>query len=193
MPKAYRRISKERQKKGAQLRRLVDQAYSVSPRQATIGQPTKYRPAFCELATRHCMLGATNEELGDLFGVTKETVQDWMRTKPEFKDAIYKGRDGADAKIAESLFHRARGFSHFEEVIKITDKGKVHRAKTIKQYPPDTGAAKFILTNRRAAKERQDGNAWADRVEHAGPGGGPVDIAVSYVAASPPPPKEKKA
>ena len=41
---------------------------------ATPGQPTLYKPEYVELAHNYCLLGATNETLGDFFGVTRRTV-----------------------------------------------------------------------------------------------------------------------
>jgi hypothetical protein len=35
----------------------------------TPGQPTSYKPEYCELAHNYCLLGATNEALGGFFGV----------------------------------------------------------------------------------------------------------------------------
>jgi hypothetical protein len=176
-------MTKKRKKGGARVRRQVETGFSAR-RPGGKGAPSLYRPGYCELATSHCLLGATNEELGEVFGVTKETIQDWMRTKPEFKAAIYEGREGADAKVASSLFHRARGYSHPEEIIKITEEGKVHRAKTTKHYPPSEAAAKFLLTNRRAALgPREPGNSWRERVEHTGDQGGPIDVTVNFVKA----------
>jgi hypothetical protein len=37
---------------------------------ATPGQPTSYKPEHCELAHNYCLVGATNEVLGDFFGVS---------------------------------------------------------------------------------------------------------------------------
>ncbi|HEV3490193.1 MAG TPA: hypothetical protein VG224_06260, partial [Reyranella sp.] len=49
---------------------------------ATPGQPTLYKPEYCELAHNYCLLGATNEVLGDFFGVTRRTIQNWIATHP---------------------------------------------------------------------------------------------------------------
>jgi hypothetical protein len=45
---------------------------------ATPGQPTLYKPEYCELAHNYCLLCATNEMLGDFFGVTRRTIQNWI-------------------------------------------------------------------------------------------------------------------
>jgi hypothetical protein len=44
----------------------------------TPGQPTSYEPQYVELAHNYCLLGATNEVLGDFFGVTRRTIQNWI-------------------------------------------------------------------------------------------------------------------
>ena len=47
---------------------------------ATPRQPTLYKPEYCELAHNYCLLGAINETLGDFFGVTRRTIQNWIAT-----------------------------------------------------------------------------------------------------------------
>ena len=76
---------------------------------ATPGQPTIYKPECCELAHNYCLLGATNEVLGDFFGVTSRTVDNWIATHPEFADAVKRGRAVADGVIVRALFERAKG------------------------------------------------------------------------------------
>ena len=46
------------------------------------GRPTAYKPDFCEQARKYCLLGATNEELGELFGVTRRTIDNWIAGSP---------------------------------------------------------------------------------------------------------------
>jgi hypothetical protein len=50
---------------------------------ANPGQPTLYRREYCELA-HYCLLGATNELLGDFFGFARGTIQTWIATRPDF-------------------------------------------------------------------------------------------------------------
>ncbi len=172
-PTGYRRITKKAKANGARLRRQLDSGLSA-PKKG--GSAPLYRPGFCEIAKGLCVLGATNEELGERFGVTKETIQQWQHRYPDFKKAIHEGRDGIDARIAASLAHRAMGFSHPDEHIHVGKSGQVTRVRTVKQYPPDTAAAQFWLKNRRP-------QAWKDRVEHTGAQGGPIDFTLNYVTA----------
>ena len=53
---------------------------------ATPGQPTLYKPEYCELAHNYYLLGATNELLGDFFGVARRTIQNWIAAHADFAD-----------------------------------------------------------------------------------------------------------
>jgi len=75
------------------------------------GQPTLYKPEYIELAHNYCLLGATNEVLGNFFGVTRRTIQNWIAAHPDFADAVHRGRRVADGVIVRALFERAKGFS----------------------------------------------------------------------------------
>ena len=122
---------------------------------STAGQPTKYKVEYAEIAYKLCLLGLTDEELGKHFEVCEATINNWKIEHPEFLESIHKGKDIADAEIAEKLHHRARGYSHPEEKI-FCHEGTIIRAETTKHYPPDTGAAFIWLKNRKSDK-------WRDR------------------------------
>jgi len=114
---------------------------------ATPGQPTLYKPEYIELAHNYCLLGATNEVLGDFFGVTSRTIDNWIATHPHFADAVYRGRAAADAVVVRALFERAKGFSH--KVTRTTlYRGKEQTVTNTVSYPPDTQACMFWLRNR---------------------------------------------
>jgi hypothetical protein len=40
-----------------------------------MGRPSSY-PDLCELAHNYCLLGATNDELAEFFGVSPRTIDD---------------------------------------------------------------------------------------------------------------------
>jgi hypothetical protein len=71
------------------------------------GRPPIYRPEFTEQVTNYCLLGATNEELGRVFGVDDRTINRWLVTKSEFCQAVKDGREVADANVANSLYRKA--------------------------------------------------------------------------------------
>ena len=121
------------------------------------GRPTKYKPEYDELAFNYCLLGATNEQMAEFFEVAVSTIDLWIATHDSFSGAIKKGRAAADGKVARSLYERANGYSHPEDVI-FNDKGEPLIVPTIKHYPPDTTAAIFWLKNRQPKQWRDTHN-----------------------------------
>jgi len=111
------------------------------------GRPTDYKPEFAKEALKLCLLGATDNQLADFFQVCRATISTWKNEHPEFLDSIKKGKIDADKTIAESLFHRAKGYSHQEDKIFLHE-GKSVIVPTTKHYPPDTTACIFWLKNR---------------------------------------------
>jgi hypothetical protein len=56
-------------------------------------RPTpNYKPDFCPIAYKFCLLGATNEDLADLFEVSLASIGNWLAKYPEFKKAVQEGR-----------------------------------------------------------------------------------------------------
>lgn len=147
------------------------------------GRPTEYREEYCEQVEKLCKLGATDKEIADFFNVTEQTINNWKSDFPEFFESIKKGKIVADAEIAHSLYHRAKGYSH--EAVKIFPSGGEAKDKDgnvikgpllvpyVEHYPPDTAAAIFWLKNRRG-KVKEEGQRWADKQEVTGDNGGPL-------------------
>jgi hypothetical protein len=121
------------------------------------GQPTKYKPEYCEQVKRLALLGLTDEEMAEFFEVCKDTFYEWKKIYPEFSDATNAGKIRADAEIAHSLYDRAKGAQWTEQVaFKIrnqTESGvfteEVQIIEVKKAAPPDTQAASLWLRNRR--------------------------------------------
>lgn len=124
-----------------------------------IGRPTDYREEYDALATKYCMLGATNANLAAFFDCAESTIDNWMNAHPSFMDAIKEGREVADANVASRLYSRAMGYTHQAEKIFADAKtGEVLRVDTTEHYPPETAAAIFWLKNRRP-------DMWRDKRE----------------------------
>jgi hypothetical protein len=115
---------------------------------STIGRPSTYHPDLCEQAHNYCLLGATNDELAEFFGVSPRTIDSWIATIPEFAEAVRKGKASADARAARALFDRAIGY---ERKVKRTAlyRGQEKSVTNTVYYPPDTQACIFWLRNRR--------------------------------------------
>lgn len=114
------------------------------------------------------MLGATDKEIGDFFGVTEQTINNWKADFPNFFESIKAGKIKADALVAHKLYHRAIGYKH--DAVKIltvprggnTGSDVVHEPY-VEHYPPDPTSAIFWLKNRRP-------DLWRDKqdIEHSG-------------------------
>lgn len=126
-----------------------------------VGRPTKFKTEFIEQAYKLALLGATDIELADFFGVDEATITRWKQEIEEFCTSIKKGKRAADANVAESLYKRACGYSHKETHFNVVD-GELVTTEVDKFYPPDTGAAMAWLKNRTRKLE----NPWKDDYAH---------------------------
>ncbi len=140
-----------------------------------VGRPTSYRNEYAEQAYKLCLLGATDARMADFFGVVESTLNLWKVEIPEFSESITRGKDAADAVIAESLFHRAKGYSH-PEVHVSNFQGNVTLTPLTKHYPPDTPAASLWLRNRQP-------KLWRDKMETEL--SGQVSLTMDKIAANP--------
>ena len=130
------------------------------------GRPTKYDESFNQLAYNYALLGATDKNLAEFLGVCEATVNTWKQDYPQFLESIKKGKEKADAKVAESLYKRATGFQ-YEETKEEYERGiLVKTTKTKKTVAPETTAQIFWLKNRQKA-------IWRDKQEKQ------VDLKVS--------------
>ena len=111
------------------------------------GRPTDYNQKFASIAKRFALLGLTNDEMADALDIARSTFYEWLKAYPEFSDAIQSGKDSADAKVAQSLYHRAKGYKTTETDVKVID-GKIVLTELQKNYPPDPASMIFWLRNR---------------------------------------------
>jgi hypothetical protein len=119
------------------------------------GRKSLYDPSYPDQARKLCLLGATDAELADFFGVTETTINNWKAEHPAFFESIRAGKVKADAEVADSLYRRATG-EHVEvqKLVKGSD-GSFEAIKVMQYIPGDPQAAFKWLLNRR----RQD---WTD-------------------------------
>ena len=122
------------------------------------GRPSGYRVEFCELAHSMCQNGATDQEVADALGIDDSTLYRWRNTYPEFREALKIGKSASDDRVEMSLYRRAIGYNY--QAIKIMQyEGEAIVEPYVEHVPPDIGAMKLWLTNRR-------GNDWRDKVEN---------------------------
>ncbi|MBO3760370.1 hypothetical protein [Ciceribacter sp. L1K22] len=112
------------------------------------GRPTLYEEKFADQAKMLATLGATDLEISQFFNVSLRTIHRWKIEHEEFREALEIGKDEADAKVEESLYRRAVGYTFDSEKILVVE-GEVQRVETMEHVPPDVKAATFWLQNRR--------------------------------------------
>ena len=115
---------------------------------STIGRPTSFHPDLCDLAHNYCLLGATNDELAEFFGVCPSTIDNWIARHSDFEAAVKSGRVLADSRIARSLYNRALGYDR-EIGREILHEGELKTLKHTVHYPPNPQCCIFWLRNRR--------------------------------------------
>jgi hypothetical protein len=79
-----------------------------------------YQSRYCEIAYKHCLAGATTEQLADAFHETIRTVEEWIADIPEFRDAVDRGRN-ADGEVERTLYRLIDGYD--EEVVRVVVRG----------------------------------------------------------------------
>jgi hypothetical protein len=119
-----------------------------------LGRPTDYRKEYDEQAFKFCLLGATDAILGDFFGVDEKTINVWKKEFPSFRQSISRGKNIADAEIANSFYMRAKGFTHKVEKPLVVSVGNFQSEVKIAKYTevvlPDANACHKWLHNRQA-------------------------------------------
>lgn len=142
------------------------------------GRPSLFREEFVEQTQKLCALGATDDEIADFFDVSTRTINRWKTTRPEFAEALYRGKDSADDRVEDSLYHRAlprdieeeqaiklKKVTYGENGKRLLEEERVEIVKVRKFMPPDTTAMIFWLKNRRPDR-------WRDVHKHEhGPAG----------------------
>ena len=116
--------------------------------------------------------GLTMEQIAKKIGISRSTLNEWIKKYTDISDAIKKGKEIADREIEESLFNKAKGFkvkvqkafklkkiTYDEKTGKKTKEEEVvEHAEEEVYIPPDTVAMIFWLKNRKP-------DVWKDRPE----------------------------
>lgn len=124
------------------------------------GRKSKYTAEAARQAEELARLGVTDEQIAAVLGIAVSTLNRWKARHVVFSRALKAGKDVADARVVQSLYRRATGYTHPEEKI-FQYEGEPVRVKTMKCYPPDTTACIFWLKNRRP-------DLWRDKHEVGG-------------------------
>ena len=126
-----------------------------------MGRPTKYKEVFKDQAYKLSLLGLTDVQMAEVFGVTERTFNYWKEEKEGFFQSLKEGKHLADAEVAISMYQRAKGYdkANTKEVVQ---NGEVIQLQDVRHYPSDPTSAIFWLKNRQP-------RVWRDKqeVEHS--------------------------
>lgn len=129
------------------------------------GRPSKAETVNLEQVYHLCLLGLPNSELCEFLKISQDTFYNWINSWPQFSETLTLGRQGAGGEIAQTLFRRAKGWTHEEDVIKVlpgkitsshssltvvgtTKNSSIVRVRMMKHYPPEVSAITYFLNNR---------------------------------------------
>lgn len=155
-------------KKAAKKKPVAKTMAEPKPKPVDVGgRPTLYKPEYNDQAFKLCLLGATDKEMADFFGVDERTVNNWKESHPTFFQSVKAGKEEADAKVASSLYSRAIGYVG-KKTVTANVAGVISDVKVVDEYVgPDVTAGIFWLKNRQRDK-------WRDKVEVAGDKDNPI-------------------
>lgn len=112
-----------------------------------VGRPTKLEDKMIEQVFEMALLGLTDAQMAKVLGIAESTFYDYKANKKGFSEALMRGKEEADGKVAKAMYKRALGLTITEDAL--TRDGDVVQLK--KELPPDTAAAKHWLSNRQRA------------------------------------------
>jgi hypothetical protein len=119
------------------------------------GRDSLYDPEMNDQARKLALLGLTDEEMAEFFGVDVRTFHRWKDEFPAFCHSVCEGKIVADANVADSLYKRATGeHVEIEKAYRNKTTGDVDIIKIKTFIPGDAGAALNWLKNRKGDKWR---------------------------------------
>jgi len=121
------------------------------------GRPSDYDVSFCHVAHELAQGGATDREVAEALDVDERTLYRWKHKYPEFRQSLALAKEAADDRVEQSLYRRATGYS-FDSIKILSYEGQVIVEPFVEHVPPDVGAIKMWLTNRRS-------DGWRDKVD----------------------------
>lgn len=146
-----------------------------------MGRPTKYAESTLQRAEALAGTGLGTASIAAALGVHRDTLDNWLRRKPELREALEQGRNAFRSGLVEkNLFKRIEGYFYeekTEELRKIrkndpvtgeivtTEKPVV--VKTVRRHvPPDTRAiifaAKCLLPDKYKDKQEVQISGFAE-------------------------------
>ena len=145
----------------------MPEAKSASSRKT---KTTTYHDHYPEQAHKLCLLGATDKDLYDFFGICRPTLISWKKQHADFNSAIIQGKKAADMEVAASLYAATvdRVITckqaikckeiYYDENGKRVEKERIEIVEVDKHIPADFRSQQFWLKNRNPKQ-------WSDKYD----------------------------
>jgi len=138
------------------------------------GAPTKYKEDFSRMAYVACSQGGfTDQQLADLFSVSRRTIDYWKHKHLEFLHTIKRAKAKFDYEVVEkAFFKRCTGYYYTETIREPDEPGSkkmVVIRKTRKHIVPDAKGCMDWLCNRAPDRWKK-----LKHIELGGKDGGPI-------------------
>ncbi len=113
------------------------------------GRKTLYKKSMIEQTRNLVLMGYTHQKVADFYNIDISSLYLWKSLYPQFSDALNTCRDENDSNIVRSLYNVAKGYNYIEKKKETDAKGEVKTIRIKKHMPPNVGAIKVWLYNRR--------------------------------------------
>jgi transposase len=80
-----------------------------TPQRHAGGRPTKYDPAYCDMAVEYMAQGYSMTAFAGSIRVSRSTINEWMANYPEFSEAIKVGKPARTSKLETDLLSAESG------------------------------------------------------------------------------------
>ena len=87
---------------------------------AKMGRPSKYKPEFVEQARKLYVIGATDEQVCNFFGIDVATFHRWKNKYADFCEASRSGKENHDSAVETAFLRRVLGYRYKEKIVKRT-------------------------------------------------------------------------
>ena len=128
-----------------------------------LGRPKKLSSKDKDNILRLAKFGFTDDQISEVFGITKQTLNNYKKYDPDFFDSLKASKMLADVDVIDSLYKRATGMTVKEEKAMSVSDGDmgshIEKIEVWKELPPDPTSMIFWLKNRQPDKFRE-------KVEH---------------------------
>ena len=108
----------------------------------------KFNFTHIEVAKKLKEAGFSNADIGWAFGLSKSTIQDWIKKYPQFQRAIEDGREAAVGHIVAKAFRTAAGYEYEESNEKYDKNGNLKERSVFKKHQtPNPKIIMWLLCN----------------------------------------------